>query len=86
MTQYNELDTPNVQLILSQGIRIVRGKLPAYVRKELSAGVKNKRLAHIKKDGLKPEAYCAIDQIEAAKQMRLEIALNGIMAISKVCC
>jgi len=48
--------TRNVQLIMSEGFRLV-GRMPAEVRKELRAAVKTGVLGHLKKDGLLPEAF-----------------------------
>lgn len=47
----------NVRKVEYQRVLLVTGKLPAQVRKALSAGVKSGRLGHMKKDGLKPEAF-----------------------------
>jgi hypothetical protein len=58
---------PNVRLILSEGVRIVRGRVPAQVRKELSAAVKANALGHLRKDGLKPEVYFHPDHAEIAR-------------------
>jgi hypothetical protein len=48
---------PNVSRILCQGSLVVRGRIPAQVRKELSAAVKAKVLGRLPKDGLKPEIF-----------------------------
>lgn len=47
----------NVEQILSQGTKVVVGKIPAGVRKELREAVKAGVLGHLKKDGLKPEIF-----------------------------
>lgn len=49
-------DDANVQLVLQERFRVVH-KLPASVRKALNAAVKDGRLGHMKKDGVKPEVY-----------------------------
>jgi hypothetical protein len=46
----------NVYMVQLEGVRIV-GKMPARVRKDLNQAVKNGELGHIKKSGLRPEAY-----------------------------
>lgn len=47
----------NVQNIIVAATRVIRGRVPAEVRKELNAAVKVGLLGHLKKDGLKPEIY-----------------------------
>lgn len=48
---------PNVEQILIQATRVIRGKIPAQVRKELMTAVKAKVLGRLPKDGLKPEIF-----------------------------
>ena len=48
---------PNVAQILAQGTRVVRGRIPAQVRKELATAVKAGVLGRLAKDGLKPEIF-----------------------------
>jgi hypothetical protein len=48
---------PNVALILKHATRVVRGKVPLQVRRELQAAVKAGVLGRLAKDGLKPEIY-----------------------------
>ncbi|MCP4137531.1 MAG: hypothetical protein GY754_41575 [bacterium] len=57
---------PNVEQIRCQGIKIVRGRIPREVRKELSQGVKENLLGHLKKDGVLPEVYFHPDQLHTA--------------------
>lgn len=47
----------NMQLILSERVRVVRGRLPQDIRKILNKAVKNGQLKHMKKEGHKPEVY-----------------------------
>lgn len=47
----------NVEMILAEGVRAIRGTIPREVRKELMAAVKLDALGHMKKDGLKPEVF-----------------------------
>ncbi len=49
--------SPNVEMIRCRATRVVKGKIPAQVRKELMQGVKDGHLGHLKKDGLKPEVF-----------------------------
>jgi len=55
MTRYTPEFGPNVEQILCQATRVVRGTIPARVRAELRAAVKAGALGHLKKDGLKPK-------------------------------
>ena len=59
MMQRGEItaDQANVKKVLTQRVLLVVTKLPAGVRKALNAAVKNGELAHMKKDGHKPEVY-----------------------------
>lgn len=47
----------NAEKIRCQAMRIIRGKIPASVRKELMSAVKANYLGRLKKDGLKPEIF-----------------------------
>jgi hypothetical protein len=51
------LDEGNVEYVRIDKVRLVMRSLPASVRKALNEGVKAGKLGHLKKDGLKPEAY-----------------------------
>jgi len=56
-TLYTDEFGPNVQNILVRGSRVIRGPIPAQVRKQLMAAVKAGALGRLKKDGLKPEVF-----------------------------
>lgn len=47
----------NVLIVQMMGIRVIKGKLPADVRKALNEAVKSGELGRLAKDGLKPEIY-----------------------------
>jgi len=59
MVQREELtaDQANVKKVLMQRVQLVKGSLPAQVRKALNEAVKRGELGHMKKDGHKPEVY-----------------------------
>lgn len=57
---------PNVRNILVGATRVVRGKIPAQVRRELFAAVKAGVLGRLRKDGLKPEIYFHPDHYHGA--------------------
>jgi hypothetical protein len=67
MDRYTDQFGPNVQNILCGAMRVIRGKIPAQVRKELSAAVKAGALGHSKKDGLEPEIFYHPDHLHGAK-------------------
>jgi len=47
----------NVELVKIQRVHLCTSRVPADVRKALNAAVKSGELAHMKKDGSKPECY-----------------------------
>lgn len=75
---------PNVRLIRSEGIRIIRGRIPAQVRRELSAAVKSQELGHLRKDGLKPEIYFHPDHAGRARDLQFTEASEAIGWIGSV--
>lgn len=83
--------TRNVQLIMSKGFRIIGGRVPAEIRKELRAAVKSGVLGHIKKDGLLPEVFFhnihphCYTAVEARKREAVDAvrAIAGVMVSPK---
>jgi hypothetical protein len=75
---------PNVKLIRSEGIRIIRGRIPSEIRKALNEAVRNNELGHLKKDGLKPEIYCHPNSIREAMDTQKRIAFENIISIKNV--
>jgi len=75
---------PNVEQILAQASRVVRGRIPAQVRKELAAAVKAGVLGHLKKDGLKPEIYFHPDHKHGAIERQKREAEYSIECIASV--
>lgn len=90
MTRYTAEFGPNVEQILAQATRVVRGKIPASVRAELRAAVKAGVLGHLKKDGLKPEIFFHPDHKNGAKERQIREAqyaaecIAGVIAIKPV--
>lgn len=76
----------NVLMIQMEGVRIVRGKIFSDVRIALNMAVKNGLLGHLKKDGLKPEAYFNINARSRAIEMREAEMKESLSAISGICC
>lgn len=73
----------NVQAIRMEGVRIIRGKVPAEVRRALFAAVKAGQLGRLVKDGLMPEAFFHPNAKAKAVSMRNEIAYSSINSIRK---
>lgn len=75
---------PNVESIRNLGVRQIRGKVPAQVRKELMEAVKKGDLGRLKKDGLKPEFFFHPDKIQDAIDLQKREAEHSISLLSKV--
>lgn len=75
---------PNVENILVAATRIIRGRVPAQVRKELNAAVKAGVLGHLKRDGLKPEIYFHPDHLHGAIERQKREAAYSVQCIATV--
>lgn len=75
---------PNVDLIRKHGTRIVKGRIPAQVRKELMAAVKDGHLGRLKRDGLKPEIFFHPDHKNGAIERQKAEALYAVQCIAGV--
>lgn len=83
-TLYNENYGPNVTNILVQATRVVRGRIPAQVRRELMAAVKDGVLGHLRRNGLKPEIFFHPDHRHGAIERQRREAEYAIGNIAKV--
>jgi hypothetical protein len=81
---YTDAFGPNVQNILVPATRVIRGKIPANVRKQLSAAVKAGALGHLKKDGLKPEIFFHPNHLHGAVERQKREAEYAIGCIAQV--
>ena len=84
MTELNGGIGPNAMRIRSQGELVVRGRIPAQVRKELRAAVKAGALGHVAKDGLLPEVFFHPDHKHGAMERRKKHAEHAIFCIASV--
>lgn len=84
--RYTDSFGPNVQQILVQATRVIRGKVPSQVRAELRAAVKAGALGHLKKDGLKPEVFYHPDHKHGAIELQRREGEYAIGCISSVMC
>jgi len=74
----------NVEQIRAQATRVVRGRIPAEVRKELRAAVKAGVLGHLRKDGLKPEVFFHPDHKNGAIERQRREAEYAVKCIAGV--
>lgn len=79
------VDEANAEMILCRRVYLVFSRLPRSVRNAYNAAVKVGILGHVKKDGLKPEAYYHPKFEYLVPGMRNEEARRAIAAIAKVC-
>jgi hypothetical protein len=77
-------DQANVMKVQMNRIQVV-SKLPASVRKALNEAVKRGELAHMKKDGLKPEVYYHPTFKYLANDARNKAVESAIRALKAVC-
>lgn len=82
--RYTDEFGPNVQNILAQGARVIRGRIPAQVRKELMTAVKAGALGRLPKDGLKPEIFFHPDHKNGAIERQRREAEYAVQCIAKV--
>lgn len=75
---------PNVEQIRASAYRVVRGRMPREVRKELMAAVKAGLLGRLPKDGLKPEIFYHPDHKHGAIELQEREATYAISCIAKV--
>lgn len=81
---YSDSYGRNVANILAQGTRVIGGRIPAEVRKELQAAVRDGVLGHLKKDGLKPEIFFHPSHKNGAIERQQREAAYSIGCIAKV--
>ena len=76
----------NVQMIRLEGFRLVTGSIPADTRKALQAAVKAGGLGHLKKEGMRPEAYFHPKAREDAEDARAKAFNASLDALAAICC
>lgn len=75
---------PNVELIRAQASRVIKGRIPAEVRRELMDAVKKNHLGRLAKDGLKPEIFFHPDHLHGARERQVREATYSINCIATV--
>lgn len=83
-TRYTAAYGPNVEQILVQASRVIRGRIPASVRAELSAAVKAGVLGRLPKKGLRPEIFFHPDHRHGAVERQNREAAYSVQCIAKV--
>ena len=74
----------NIEQVRITRVRLVTSKIPADVRKALNSAVKRGYLAHMKKEGHKPEAYYHPTFDYLAKEERAEHEQRSIAVLRSV--
>lgn len=74
----------NVLMVQMEGVHIVTGKVPADVRKALNEAVRAGALGHIKKEGMKPEAYHHKNARARALEAREREYRSSLSTLSKI--
>lgn len=75
---------PNAEKIRYHCTRVIKGRVPSGVRKELREAVKAGYLGHLKKDGLKPEIFFHPDHKHGAverQKREAEYAVKCILGV-----
>jgi cell wall assembly regulator SMI1 len=79
------VDQANVMKVQFNRVAVVTSKLPASVRKALNNAVKSGELAHMKKDGIKPEVYYHPNFKYLAIDARNKAVADVVKALKAVC-
>lgn len=74
----------NVQMVRCEGVRLIAGRVGRDVRAALNAAVREGRLGHLKKDGLKPEAYFHPNSEANARDQRNQKQARAYAAIARI--
>lgn len=74
----------NVEMIRAQATKVVKGRIPAEVRKELMDAVKRNYLGRLPKDGLKPEIFFHPDHLHGAIERQRREAEYSANLIKRV--
>lgn len=78
-------DEGNVRIVEQGRYRLITTSLARETRKALNKAVKDGRLTHLKKEGLKPEAYCKKGFEYLARAARNKIEFKKLKALRDMC-
>lgn len=81
---YSDAFGPNVANILKHGSRVIEGRVPGQVRKQLREAVKAGVLGHLAKDGLRPEIFFHPAHRGSAIEVRDRHAAYSVQCIASV--
>ena len=81
---YSDAFGPNVANILKHGSRVIEGRVPAQVRKQLREAVKAGVLGHLPKAGLRPEIFFHPAHRGSATEVRDRHAAYSVQCIASV--
>jgi len=87
IAQMTELDGgvgPNAMRIRAGGSKVIEGKIPTVVRRELMDAVKMGKLGRLPKKGLLPEVFYHPDHKHGAIERQKAEAVYAISCIAKV--
>lgn len=84
MSRYTDAYGPNVEQILVQASRVIRGTIPRQVRNQLMAAVRDGVLGRLPKDGLKPEVFFHPDHKHGAIERQRREAEYAIGCVASV--
>lgn len=71
----------NAEMIYAQGTCVIKGKIPAQVRKELMSAVKAGMIGRLRKDGLKPEVFFDPRHTGLARELQANEAVYAVECI-----
>lgn len=74
----------NAEQIRCQASRVIRGRMPAEVRRELMDAVAKGFLGRLKKDGLKPEVFFHPDHKNGAIERQRREAEYAVSCVAQV--
>lgn len=74
----------NFEMVRMERVRVVRGSIPAQIRKSLNNAVKSGELCHKKKEGRKPEVYYHPNFEHLANEARNRAERETLEALARV--
>jgi hypothetical protein len=82
--QLADVYAANIEIVRMMGVRLITSRVPRDCRIYLNVGVKMGKLGHLKKDGLKPEAYFHPNSKANAIAARNKAALEAVEVLRTI--